>query len=59
MVSTVEALQSLYVSKGGSLEDVINISTIPDMIEAISGVETEGMRAITTDEVNTIINTIV
>ena len=32
MVSTVEALQELYVSKGGSLEDVINITTIPDMI---------------------------
>lgn len=59
MVTTVEALQGLYVSKGGSLEDVKNLSTIPDMIEALSGIETEDMRPITSSEVNTIINSIV
>ena len=59
MVSTVEALHELYVSKGGSLEDVINITTIPDMIQALSGVEPDGMRPINFSEINTIINSIV
>ena len=58
MVTTVEALQGLYVSKGGSLEDVKNLSTIPDMIEALSGIETEDLRPITSSEVNSIINTV-
>lgn len=59
MVSTVEALHELYVSKGGSLEDVINITTIPDMIQALSDVEPDGMRPINSSEINTIINSIV
>lgn len=58
MVTTVEALHGLYVAKGGSLEDVKNLSTIPDMIEALSGIETEDLRPITSGEINTIINSI-
>ena len=58
MVTTVEALQGLYVSMGGNLEDVKGISTIPDMIESLSGIDIEVGRPITESEINTIINTI-
>lgn len=58
MTTTVEALQGLYVAKGGSLEDVKDLSTIPDMIEALSGIETEELRPITSSEINSIINTV-
>lgn len=40
MKTTIEALQDLYVAKGGNLEDVENITTIPDMIDAITTIET-------------------
>lgn len=36
MITTVEALQTLYVAMGGELSDVANIVTIPDMILAIA-----------------------
>lgn len=61
MVTTVEALQSLYVSIGGTLSDVENLNTIPDMITAISEVEagkTEEERTVTSDEINAIVNSI-
>lgn len=58
MVTTVEALQSLYVSIGGTLSDVENLNTIPDMITAISEFKTEEERTVTSDEINTIINSI-
>lgn len=61
MITTVEALQDLYVSLGGELEDVKLLNTIPDMISAISVLEegkSEEERTITSDEINAIINTI-
>ncbi len=36
MDTTIQALQNLYVAKGGTLEDVQNIVTIPDMINALA-----------------------
>ena len=36
MLTTVEALKELYVAYGGSLEDVADITLIPDMIHAIA-----------------------
>lgn len=36
MKTTVEALKDYYEEIGGNLEDVANITTIPDMIEAIT-----------------------
>lgn len=36
MKTTVEALKALYVSLGGSADDVENIVLIPDMVEAIA-----------------------
>ncbi|MBR6503053.1 MAG: hypothetical protein IKT42_06380 [Clostridia bacterium] len=35
--TTVGALQALYVALGGTLSDVSNLVTIPDMINAIAG----------------------
>lgn len=61
MISTIEALQNLYVSIGGTLSDVENLNTIPDMLEAISELEagkTEEERTVTSDEINAIINSI-
>ena len=61
MVTTVEALQSLYVSMGGNSADVENLNTIPDMIEAISELEEarqEEERTVTSDEINTIVNSV-
>lgn len=37
-MNTVEALQALYVAFGGNIEDVANITTIPEMINAITTV---------------------
>jgi len=34
-MNTVEALQALYVAFGGNIEDVANITTIPEMINAL------------------------
>ena len=34
---TIKALQNLYVAVGGSISDVLNFVTIPDVIDAIAG----------------------
>ena len=36
MDTTVQALQNLYVALGGELEDVADLVTIPDMINAFA-----------------------
>ena len=41
-MTTVEALKSLYTAMGGSLEDVTNINTNPDMINALCDVASGG-----------------
>lgn len=38
MDSTVKALKNLYVALGGDVDDVANVSRIPDMIEAVATV---------------------
>ena len=38
MINTIGALQGLYVALGGDLTDVANITTIPEMLTAISTV---------------------
>lgn len=35
-MNTVESLKALYVKCGGNAEDVANISTIPEMIDALT-----------------------
>lgn len=35
MDTTIQALQNLYVEMGGNADDVENITTIPDMINAV------------------------
>lgn len=35
-MNTVESLKALYVKCGGNAEDVVNISTIPEMIDALT-----------------------
>ena len=42
MINTIEALQGLYVALGGELSDVANITTIPEMLTAISTVAAAG-----------------
>ncbi len=37
MNTTIEALQNLYTALGGTASEVAEISTIPDMINAIAG----------------------
>lgn len=39
MTSTIEALQNLYVAKGGELSAVADLVTIPDMINALAALE--------------------
>lgn len=51
MNTTIEALQGLYVAMGGTLTDVENIVTIPDMIDAITDQYTTNKAAETTDEI--------
>lgn len=60
MVTTVEALQNLYVTVGGNIKDVENLNTIPDMIIAISELEPESTeeRTVTSNEIDTIVNSI-
>ena len=41
MTSTIEALQNLYVAKGGTLSDVADLVTIPDMINALAALPSE------------------
>lgn len=42
MINTIEALQGLYVALGGELSDVANVTTIPEMLTAISTVAAAG-----------------
>lgn len=42
MDTTVKALQTLYVALGGTAADVENLTTIPDMINAIASHIGEG-----------------
>ena len=42
MDNNITALQGLYVALGGQLADVANITTIPDMINAIATVVPTG-----------------
>lgn len=39
MNDNVTALKNLYVAMGGTLADVANINTIPDMINAIAALK--------------------
>lgn len=60
--TTVQALQDLYVKLGGDIADVENITTIPDMIEAVSTVAEQGaselpkVKAADNDKVLTVVN---
>lgn len=62
MKTTVEALQDFYVSRGGDLADVVNINTIPDMIDALNALEwgggSEQSTPITSDDIDEIVDTI-
>lgn len=58
METTIEALQNLYVSKGGNFSDVENINTIPDMLNAFADFQEEQETAVSSDEINEIINSI-
>lgn len=40
MDTNIDALKNLYVALGGNIEDVENINTTPDMINAIATVAT-------------------
>lgn len=35
MNTTVDALKNIYIQLGGDADDVVNISTIPEMLDAI------------------------
>lgn len=53
MDNNITALQGLYVALGGNIEDVANISTIPDMINAITTLVSSGgvsLPAVTADD---------
>lgn len=52
MKTTVEALQDYYVEAGGQLADVADITTIPDMIDAITALGGGGssLPAVTSDD---------
>lgn len=55
-MTTIEALQIFYVSRGGQFEDVENINTIPEMIIAINEViDPEHSNPITSDDIDEII----
>lgn len=57
-MTTIEALQTVYVSRGGSFEDVENLTTIPEMINAINEIIEDKNSPITSDEIDEIINSI-
>ena len=44
MINTIESLQGIYVALGGELTDVANITTIPEMLTAISTVAAAAAR---------------
>ena len=48
-MTTIEALQAFYVSKGGNFSDVENLNTIPEMIIAINEVVEPGTPVTTAD----------
>ncbi len=50
MDRTVNALKNLYVAFGGSADDVVSITTIPDMINAMAPVAENIVTAATTAE---------
>lgn len=58
MTNTVEALMALYVAKGGSLDDVAEITLIPDMIMALSELQEEQVQPVTHAEIDAIIDSI-
>lgn len=52
-MNTVEALQALYVAFGGNIEDVVNITTIPEMLNAIATVvssASSGLPTVTSED---------
>ena len=51
-MTTINALKNLYVELGGNLEDVENITIIPDMINALSEIagSTVELPAVTTED---------
>lgn len=60
-MTTIEALQELYISLGGNIDDVLTINTIPEMIEAIRAIPWSGYEdftPISTQDVSEIIETI-
>lgn len=50
MDTTVKALQNLYTALGGTAADVENISTIPEMVNAIAAQVAANAAAETSDE---------
>lgn len=51
MDSNVVALQGLYVALGGDADDVAEVNTIPDMINAIASIATGAtLPAVTGDD---------
>lgn len=61
MINTVEALQGLYVALGGDITDVANVTTIPEMLTAISTVAPQGASELpkTTTDDNDMVLTVV
>lgn len=57
MTSTIEALQNLYVARGGELSAVANLVTIPDMINALATLEVANKAATNSDSTDTTDNT--
>lgn len=41
-MTTVDALKALYVALGGTASDVADLTVIPDVINAIAGLITDG-----------------
>ena len=58
MITTVEALINLYVAKGGSLSDVEDLNTIPDLISALAEFQEEMEVPVSSAEINEIVNSI-
>lgn len=51
MDNNITALQGLYVALGGDADDVANVNTIPDMINAIASIATGAtLPAVTGDD---------